>query len=144
MSTRYIIPDKVEIEASDGKPRMLSNDEIDVAYVYAALMARKQQSYIGCFEPREPIRENAICTRGMMVLMDIALYFNRTKVCNKGAINYIIYYDDRDNEFRVIGSRFIRYSPLWFKNRKDAETVVKNPNFRKFLYEAFNINNEKY
>ena len=43
MSTRYIIPDKVEIEASDGKHRMLSNDEIDVDYVYAALMARKHR-----------------------------------------------------------------------------------------------------
>ena len=143
MSTRYIIPDKVEIEVSDGKPRMLSNDEIDVSFVYAALSDRHQQTYVGCFEPQWPIRENAICTRGMMVLMDIALYFNCTKVCNKGTINYIIYYDDRDNEFKVIGSRFIRYSPLWFKNRKDAETVVKNPNFRKFLYEAFNINEEK-
>lgn len=144
MSTKYIIPDKAEIEVSDGKYRMLSNDEIDVSYVYAALMTRKQQTYIECFEPREPFRENAICIRGMMVLMDIALYFNRTKVCNKGDINYIIYYDERDNEFRVIGSESIRYSPLWFKNRKDAETVVKNPNFRKFLYEAFNINDEKY
>ena len=76
MSTRYIIPDKVEIEVSDGKPRMLSNDEIDVSFVYAALSDRHQQTYVGCFEPQWPIRENAICTRGMMVLMDIALYFN--------------------------------------------------------------------
>lgn len=56
MSTRYIIPDKVEIEASDGKPRMLSNDEIDVSFVYAALSDRHQQTYVGCFEPQWPIR----------------------------------------------------------------------------------------
>ena len=57
MSTRYIISDKVEIGVSDGKTRILSNDEIDVSFIYATLRDRHQQTYVGCFEPQWPIRE---------------------------------------------------------------------------------------
>lgn len=67
-------------------------------------------------------------------LMNIAKYYNRYWEPNWSKINkYSIIYNGRDDTYVVDCNYIYTYSNIYFKNRKDAQAVIDNPNFRDIL-----------
>ena len=67
-------------------------------------------------------------------LMNIAKYYNRYWEPNWSKINkYSIIYNGRDDTYVVDCNYIYTYSNICFKNRKDAQAVIDNPNFRDIL-----------
>lgn len=69
-------------------------------------------------------------------LMNIAKYYNRDwkpDWSNIDKYKYYIIYNGSDNTYTIADNSIYNYSNIYFKNRKDAQVVIDNPNFRDIL-----------
>lgn len=69
-------------------------------------------------------------------LMDIAKYFNgdwKPDWSNIDKYKYYITYNGSNDTYTVDYNSIYTYSNIYFKNRKDAQAVIDNPNFRDIL-----------
>ena len=69
-------------------------------------------------------------------LMDIAKYYNgdwKPDWSNINKYKYYITYNGSDNTYTIDYSYIYIYSNIYFKNKKDAQAVIDNPNFRDIL-----------
>ena len=67
-------------------------------------------------------------------LIHIAKYYNEDWKPDCSNINkYSIIYNGRDDTYVVDCNYIYTYSNIYFKNQKDAQAVIDNPNFRNIL-----------
>ena len=69
-------------------------------------------------------------------LMNIAKYYNgdwKPDWSNIDKYKYYIIYNGSDNTYTIADNSIYNYSNIYFKNRKDAQAVIDNPNFRDIL-----------
>ena len=69
-------------------------------------------------------------------LIDIANYYNKgwkPDWSNKNKPKFYIAFDNESSFYTVKCGYMVSYSIVYFKNRKDAQAVIDNPNFRKIL-----------
>lgn len=66
-------------------------------------------------------------------LMNIAKYYNGDWKSNCSEYKYRITYNNEDNTYLLDYSSIYTISIIYFKNRKDAQAVIDNPNFRNIL-----------
>ncbi len=69
-------------------------------------------------------------------LMDIANYYNKgwkPDWCDKNKIKFYIAFDTDLSFYEVRSGYMMAYNIVYFKNRKDAQAVIDNPNFREIL-----------
>lgn len=69
-------------------------------------------------------------------LMNIAKYYNgdqKPDWSNIDKYKYYITYNGVDDTYAVDYNSIYTYSNIYFKNRKDAQTVIDNPNFGSIL-----------
>lgn len=69
-------------------------------------------------------------------LMNIAKYYNgdwKPDWSNIDKYKYYITYNGSDNTYTIADNSIYNYSNIYFKNRKDAQAVIDNPNFRDIL-----------
>ena len=69
-------------------------------------------------------------------LMNIAKYYNgdwKPDWSNIDKYKYYITYNGVDDTYAVDYNSIYTYSNIYFKNRKDAQAVIDNPNFRDIL-----------
>ena len=67
-------------------------------------------------------------------LINIARYYNGDWKPDWSNINkYSIIYNGRDDTYVVDCNYIYTYSNIYFKNQKDAQAVIDNPNFRNIL-----------
>ena len=69
-------------------------------------------------------------------LMNIAKYYNgdwKPDWSNIDKYKYYITYNGSDNTYTIANNSIYNYSNIYFKNRKDAQAVIDNPNFRDIL-----------
>lgn len=69
-------------------------------------------------------------------LMDIAKYYNgdwKPDWSNIDKYKYYITYNGSNDTYTVDYNSIYTYSNIYFKNRKDAQEVINNPNFRDIL-----------
>ena len=73
-------------------------------------------------------------------LIHIAKYYNgdwKPDWSNIDKYKYYIIYNGSDDTYAVDYNFIYTYSNIYFKNRKDAITVINNPNFRNILDKIF-------
>ena len=66
-------------------------------------------------------------------LMNIAKYYNKDWKPNCGEYKYHITYNNEDNTYLLDYNSIYTLDIIYFKNRKDAQAVIDNPNFRDIL-----------
>lgn len=69
-------------------------------------------------------------------LMDIANYYNKgwkTNWSNKDKVKFYIAFDIESSSYAVKCGYMMSYNIVYFKNRKDAQAVIDNHNFREIL-----------
>lgn len=69
-------------------------------------------------------------------LMNIAKYYNKDWNPNWRSLEeskYYIYYRTQSNTYGVANTSSTKYSNIYFRSYKDAQTVIDNPNFRDIL-----------
>lgn len=69
-------------------------------------------------------------------LMDIAKYYNgdwKPDWSNIDKYKYYIIYNGSNNTYTIADNSIYNYSNIYFKNWKDAQAVIDNPNFRDIL-----------
>lgn len=69
-------------------------------------------------------------------LMDIANYYNRgwkPDWGNKDKVKFYIAFDTESSSYAVKCGYMLSYNIVYFKNRKDAQAVIDNHNFREIL-----------
>lgn len=66
-------------------------------------------------------------------LMNIARYYNKDWKPNCGEYKYHITYNNEDNTYLLDYNSIYTLAIIYFKNRKDAQAVIDNPNFRDIL-----------
>lgn len=69
-------------------------------------------------------------------LMNIAKYYNgdwKPDWSNIDKYKYYIIYNGSDNTYTIADNSIYNYSNIYFKNWKDAQAVIDNPNFRDIL-----------
>lgn len=69
-------------------------------------------------------------------LIDIANYYNRgwkPDWSNKDELKFYISFDAESSYYTVKCRYMMAYNIVYFKNRKDAQAVIDNPNFREIL-----------
>lgn len=66
-------------------------------------------------------------------LMNIAKYYNKDWKPNCGEYRYHITYNNEDNTYLLDYNSIYTLAIIYFKNRKDAQAVIDNPNFRDIL-----------
>ena len=69
-------------------------------------------------------------------LINIAKYYNgdwKPDWSNIDKLKYYITYNGSDDTYAVDYNSIYTYSNIYFKNRKDAQAVIDNPNFRNIL-----------
>lgn len=66
-------------------------------------------------------------------LMDIAKYYNGGWKPNCSEYKYHITYNNEDNTYLLDYNSIYTLGTIYFKNRKDAQAVIDNPNFRDIL-----------
>lgn len=66
-------------------------------------------------------------------LMNIAKYYNKDWKPNCSDYKYHITYNNEDNTYLLDYNSIYTLDIIYFKNRKDAQAVIDNPNFRDIL-----------
>lgn len=69
-------------------------------------------------------------------LMDIANYYNKgwkPNWSNKDKVKFYIAFDTESSSYAVKCGYMMSYNIVYFKNRKDAQAVIDNHNFREIL-----------
>ena len=66
-------------------------------------------------------------------LMNIAKYYNGDWKPNCSEYKYRITYNNEDNTYLLDYNSIYTLGIIYFKNRKDAQAVIDNPNFRDIL-----------
>lgn len=69
-------------------------------------------------------------------LMNIAKYYNgdwKPDWSDPSEYKYCIVYNSNSNTYKVDYSWISIYDRIYFKNKKDAQSVINNPNFRDIL-----------
>ena len=66
-------------------------------------------------------------------LMNIAEYYNGNWKPNCSEYKYNIIYNNRNNNYFLDYNSIYTIGTIYFKNRKDAQAVIDNPNFRDIL-----------
>lgn len=66
-------------------------------------------------------------------LMNIAKYYNKDWKPNCSDYKYHITYNNEDNTYLLDYNSIYTLDIIYFKNRKDAQAVIDNPNFRNIL-----------
>ena len=66
-------------------------------------------------------------------LMNIAKYYNGDWKPNCSEYKYNIIYNNRNNTYFLDYNSIYTIGTIYFKNRKDAQAVIDNPNFRDIL-----------
>ena len=69
-------------------------------------------------------------------LINIAKYYNgdwKPDWSNIDKYKYYIIYNGSDNTYTIADNSIYNYSNIYFKNWKDAQAVIDNPNFRSIL-----------
>ena len=66
-------------------------------------------------------------------LMNIAKYYNKDWKPNCSDYKYHITYNNEDNTYLLDYNSIYTLDLIYFKNRKDAQAVMDNPNFRDIL-----------
>lgn len=69
-------------------------------------------------------------------LMDIANYYNKggkPNWSNKDKVKFYIAFDTESSSYEVKCGYMMSYNIVYFKNRKDAQAVIDNHNFREIL-----------
>jgi hypothetical protein len=69
-------------------------------------------------------------------LMNIAKYYNgdwKPDWSNIDKYKYYIIYNGSDNTYTIADNSIYNYSNIYFKDWKDAQAVIDNPNFRDIL-----------
>lgn len=69
-------------------------------------------------------------------LIDIANYYNRgwkPDWSNKDELKFYIAFDAESSYFTVKCRYMMSYNIVYFKNRKDAQAIIDNPNFHEIL-----------
>ena len=66
-------------------------------------------------------------------LMNIAEYYNGNWKPNCSEYKYNIIYNNRNNTYFLDYNSIYTIGTIYFKNRKDAQAVIDNPNFRDIL-----------
>ena len=70
-------------------------------------------------------------------LMNIAKYYNKDWKPNCSDYKYHIIYNNEDNTYLLDYNSIYTLDIIYFKNRKDAQAVIDNPNFRDILDEIY-------
>lgn len=79
---------------------------------------------------------NASKLAALSKLMNIAKYYNgdwKPDWNNTNSNKYIIIYNNNNNTYEADYNCSYTYNNIYFKNRKDAITVINNPNFKDIL-----------
>lgn len=74
--------------------------------------------------------------KAMVQLMNIAKYYNkdwRPNWNNSKESKYLIKFDNHNSEFFIDNGFTVSLGNVYFKNIKDAQSVIDNPNFREIL-----------
>ena len=66
-------------------------------------------------------------------LMNIARYYNKDWKPNCSEYKYHITYNNEDNTYLLDYNSIYTLGTIYFKNKKDAQAVIDNPNFRSIL-----------
>ena len=66
-------------------------------------------------------------------LINIAKYYNGDWKPNCSEYKYNIIYNNRNNTYFLDYNSIYTIGTIYFKNRKDAQAVIDNPNFRDIL-----------
>ena len=120
---------EIDLENSDLAKGIIRFKQITITYenVEDALKLGKNCKSIIVNE------SNASKLVALSKLMNIAKYYNKDWKPNCGEYKYHITYNNEDNTYLLDYNSIYTLAIIYFKNRKDAQAVIDNPNFRDIL-----------
>lgn len=120
---------EIDLENSDLAKGIIRFKQITITYenVEDALKLGKNCKSIIVNE------SNASKLIALSKLMNIARYYNKDWKPNCGEYKYHITYNNEDNTYLLDYNSIYTLAIIYFKNRKDAQAVIDNPNFRDIL-----------
>lgn len=120
---------EIDLENSDLAKGIIRFKQITITYenVEDALKLGKNCKSIIVNE------SNASKLIALSKLMNIARYYNKDWKPNCGEYKYHITYNNEDNTYLLDYNSIYTLAIIYFKNRKDVQAVIDNPNFRDIL-----------
>ena len=120
----------IDVENSNLKEGIIKFRKKDIDYTDVCISLNTNDS------PIIVSNNNWEKTKAISQLMDIADYYNKGWKLdwnNGSEIKYYIFYDNKRNSYFTDYRTFCKNGNIFFKNRKDAQAVIDNPNFREIL-----------
>lgn len=141
---KEIKDNQLTINIPDGMEIDLQNSNFDtgvIKFKKKDLTYKDIQDSVGKYPtftfvtPRNRLKLNAI-----NMLMDIAKYYNgdwKPDWKNPDSLKFYIWYDTIREKYDIEFSGGSVRNDVYFKNKKDAQAVIDNPNFREILDAIF-------